>query len=164
MISDQLLRLADGQSLAGTEGEPTASRATTNVIDLDVVRDVGVGETLYARIRFDTTYTQTPAGGANALLVYGDNAALENAVTLCQLPFGSTTPPATDTVIYLPIPPISKLRLDVTGTAKKYLGMIWQIYGDEGSTITGGTWTVDIVTEVNMTEHAYGKNSTFKVV
>jgi hypothetical protein len=162
MIPDQLLRLADGQSLAGTS---PLSVVSTNVIDLDVVRDVGVGETLYVRIRFDTTYTQAPAGGANLLLVYGDDQTLSGPTTLLQLPFGSATPPAAGTVIYLPIPPMSKLRLDVTGTAKKYLGLLWQIYdAGSASTITGGTWTVDIVTEVNMTEHTYGKNSTFKVV
>lgn len=164
MIPDQLLRLADGQVLDGTESTVSASKATTNVIDLDVVRDVGVGETLYVRVRFDTLYTQTPAGGANILLAYGENESLGNAVTLLQLPFNSTGIPPAGTVVYIPIPPISKLRLDVTGTAKKYLGLIWQIYGNAGSTITGATWTVDIVSEVNMAEHTYGKNSTFKVV
>jgi len=160
MIADQLLRLASSQSIAGGEGETI----NTNVIDLDVVRNVGVGETLYVRIRFDSTYVQDPAGGTNIVLLYGEGSTLTGGVVIAQLPLNSGAIPAVGTVYYIPIPPMSKQLLTIPGSgAKKYLGIQWQIYGD-GTVVTGGTWTVDIVSEVNMVEQNYGKDATFKVV
>lgn len=158
MIPDQLLRLADGQAIAGsTSGTNTIY---TDVVDLDVVRDIGSGETLYVRIRFDTTYTQSPAGGTNIVLAYGESASLANAVTLLQLPFNSGAIPAAGSVYYLPIPPIAKDKLAIPGSGlKKYFGVRWEIYGT-GSVVTDGTWTVDVVTETNMCEHTYTKGFT----
>lgn len=149
MIPDQLLRLANGQAINGT-----TTSVYTDVVDLDTVRDVGSGETLYVRVRFDTLYTQAAAGGANILVAYGEDSSLLNAVNLALVPLTNTSIPASGTVFYIPIPPISKTRLTIPGSAKKYLGVIWQIYG-AGATIANGTWTVDIVTETNSCEHTY---------
>jgi hypothetical protein len=160
MIADQLLRLASSQSLAGVEN----GVVNTDVIDLDVVRNAGVGETLYVRIRIDSTYTQSPAGGTNIVLLYCEGPTFTGGITIAQLPLNNSAIPAAGTVYYIPIPPVSKQRLEIPGTgAKKYLGVQWQIYG-AGTVVTGGSWTVDIVTEVNMVEQDYGKDATFKVV
>lgn len=156
MIPDQLLRLADGQAINGT-----ATTVYTNVVDLDTVRDVGSGETLYVRVRFDTLYTQAASGGANILLAYGDDASLSNAANLALVPLTNTTIPAAGSVFYIPIPPIAKTRLTIPGSTKKYLGVAWQIYG-VGATIANGTWTVDIVTDINMAEHTYSVGFTVK--
>lgn len=161
MIPDQLLRLADAQSLNATLDQSVAS---TNVVDIDTLRNIGVGTPLYVRIRFDAAYTQS-AGGANAVLVYADDAAItSNVVTLAQLSFGNAAKPPAGTVVYMLIPPFAR-NASVTATltqsasipnnSKKYLGILWQTYS---GAITGtGTWTVDIVTEVNMVEHTYTK-------
>lgn len=154
MISDQLLRLADGQSLAIGIG---ASQASSNVIDIDTLRNLGVGESLFVRIRFDTAYTQA-SGGTNVLVVYADNSALTtNVVTLAQIPYSSTTIPAAQTVLYIPIPPVSRTSMTIPNDAKKYLGVLWQAYT---AAVTGGTWTVDVVTDVNMVENTYSKGFT----
>lgn len=168
MIPDQLLRLAEAQSLNATAG--ATATATTNVVDIDTLRNLGAGTPLYVRIKFNAAYTQA-SGGANAAVVYADNTALTtNAVTLSLLPFVSTAIPAAGTVVYIPIPPIQRAISPTTGlpvaavaglpqsavipnTSKKYLGVTWSAYT---TNITGtGTWTVDIVTETNLGEHAY---------
>jgi hypothetical protein len=160
MIADQLLRVADNQDIGGT-GSYTK---VTDVIDLDVIRNIGVGTPLYFRVRFNTLYTQSPSGGSNIVMYYGDDASLNNGVLCCQIPLGDTTIPSAGTVFYLPIPPIDKNRLAIPGSGlKKYIGIIWQAY-TAGSTIANAFWTVDIVTEVNMVEQNYGKDATFKVV
>lgn len=153
MIPDQLLRLADNQAINGE------STVVTNAVDLDTVRDIGSGETLYVRVMFNTLYAQVN-GGTNVVLVYADNVALDsNAVVLSQLPLNSGAIPPAGSVYYLPIPPIAKAKLTIPGTAKKYFGLQWQIYG-ETPAVSNGTWTVDIVTETNMCEHTYQKGFT----
>lgn len=164
MIPDQLLRLADAQSLNATLDQAVPS---TNVVDIDTLRNVGVGVPLYVRIRFNSAYIQS-AGGANAVVVYADNAAMTtNVVTLTQVSFANSAKPPAGTVIYMMIPPFARTSTVTANLAqsaiipndsKKYLGIIWQTYGGP---ITGtGTWTVDIVTEVNMVEHTYTKGFT----
>jgi hypothetical protein len=160
MIPDYLLRVADNQNIGGSGGYTVA----TNVVDLDTVRNIGVGTTLYFRVQFNTLYTQSPAGGSNIVMYYGEDAALANGVLCGQIPLGSAEIPPAGTVYYLPIPPLDKNRLAVPGNGlKKYIGLLWQGY-TAGSTIANAFWTVDIVTEVNMVEQNYGKDATFKVV
>jgi len=153
MIPDQLLRLAQNQAINGT------GTVVTDAIDLDTVRDIGSGETLYVRVEFHTLYTQT-SGGANIALVYANDATLiDSPVTLSQLPFNSGGIPPAGSVYYLPIPPIAKDKVTIPGTVKKYFGVQWQIYGAT-PTIANGSWTVDIVTETNRCEHTYTKGFT----
>lgn len=149
MIPDQLLRLADGQSIA------TGATVRTSAIDIDTLRDVGMGTTLYVRIRIDTAYTQA-SGGANINVGYADNDTASNFVTLSQFPLSSGgSVPAAGTVLYIPIPPTSKDRLGtLPNNTKKYFLVQFATYT---AATVGGTWTVDIVTEVNMAEHTYQK-------
>jgi len=152
MIPDQLLRLADGQSLAG------AGPINCSAIDIDTLRDIGTGTTLYVRVRFDTAYTQA-TDGANIEIGYADNDAALNLVILSQFPLGSgASVPAAGTVLYLPIPPISKVRLGTLPNATKKYFMVR--FAEYGANPVGGSWTVDIVTEVNMVEHTYTKGFT----
>lgn len=151
MIPDQLLRLADGQSLDGL------SAKYTNAIDLDTLRDIGTGTTLYVRIRFDTAYTQA-SGGADVYMWYADNDAGLSGVMLTKFQFGAAAAPAQGTVIYLPIPPISKARIGaLPNNTKKYFLVQFSPYT---AAPVGGSWTVDIVTDVNMVEHTYTKGFT----
>jgi hypothetical protein len=160
MIADQLLRVADNQDIGGTG----AYTKLTDVVDLDTIRNIGVGTPLYFRVRFNTLYTQSPAGGSNIVMYYGEDASLAGGVLCGQIPFGSTGLPAQGTVFYLPIPPIDKNRLAIPGNGlKKYIGLVWEGYTPT-SVIANAFWTVDIVTEVNMVEQNYGKDATFKVV
>lgn len=152
MIPDQLLRLADGQSLDG------AGPKITSAIDLDTLRDIGTGTTLYVRVRFDTAYTQA-TDGANVVMGYADTDTATNFVLLSQfqLAAGAGVPVA-GTVIYLPIPPISKARLGtLPNNTKKYFLVQ---FAEFGANPVGGSWTVDIVTDVNMVEHTYAKGFT----
>jgi len=153
MIPDQLLRLANGQSLASTAAK------TTSAIDLDTLRDIGTGTTLYVRVRFDSAYAQD-AGGANILIGYADNDSALNMVVLSQFQLSSAgSEPAAGTVIYLPIPPLSKVTLgNLPNNTKKYF--MARFVPFSATTLTGGSWTVDIVTEVNMVEHTYTKGFT----
>lgn len=150
MIPDQLLRVADGQAIA------TSGTVQTSAIDLDTLRDIGTGATLYVRIRVDTAYTQSNAGGggANINIGYADNDAASNFVMLSQFPLASGSGvPAAGTVLYFPIPPISKNRLGtLPNNTKKYFLVQFAPYTNP---TVGGTWTVDIVTEINMVEHTY---------
>lgn len=152
MIPDQLLRLADGQAIA------TAGTVQTSAVDIDTLRDVGMGTTLYVRIRIDTAYTQA-SGGVNINIGYADTDAAANFVMLSQFPLASGgSVPAAGTVLYLPIPPISKARLGaLPNNTKKYFLVQFATYT---AATVGGTWTVDIVTDVNMTEHTYTKGFT----
>lgn len=164
MIPDQLLRLADGQSLNATLDQTIAS---TNAVDIDTLRNIGVGTPLYVRIRFDSAYTQS-AGGANAVLVYADDAAFTtNVVSLAQLAFTSGAKPPAGTVVYLPIPPFARnasvtanltQSASIPNSSKKYLGILWQTFS--GAVTGTGAWTVDIVTDINMCEHTYAKGFT----
>ena len=159
MIPDQLLRLADGQSLTAATG----NTPTTNVVDIDTLRNLGVGTPLYVRIKFDTAYAQA-SGGVNVYVAYADNTALSpTAVELTRISLSSTAIPAAGTVLYLAIPPVAKVAtatsvpqsMVIPNDSKKYLGVVWQPFT---ANVTGtGTWTVDIVTEVNMVEHTYAK-------
>lgn len=153
MIPDQLLRLADGQSLVG-------SGVYTSAIDLDTLRDIGTGVTPYVRIRFDTTYTQVGGAGADILLWYSDSDTSQvNAIMVSKFQvYGGASSPAQGTVIYMPIPPTSKTRLGtLPNNAKKYFVVQFAPFTANPTT---GTWTVDIVTDVNMVEHTYTKGFT----
>jgi hypothetical protein len=162
MIPDQLLRLADGQSLTVATG----NTPTTNVVDIDTLRNLGVGTPLYVRIKFDTVYAQA-SGGVNVYVAYADDPALSTgSVELTRISLSSTAIPAAGTVLYLSIPPVAKVAtatsvpqsMVIPNNSKKYLGVVWQPFT---ANVTGtGTWTVDIVTEVNMVEHTYAKGFT----
>jgi len=117
-----------------------------------------MGTTLYVRVRIDTAYTQA-SGGVNINVGYADNDAASNFVMLSQFPLSSGgSVPAAGTVLYLPIPPISKVRLGtLPNNTKKYF--LVQFVAYTAATV-GGTWTVDLVTEVNMAEHTYQKGFT----
>jgi hypothetical protein len=152
MIPDYLLRLADGQSLDG------ATTKTTSAVDLDTLRDIGTGTTMYLRIRFDTAYTHS-TGGSNIVFGYADNDSASNLVILGQLQLGvGASVPAQGEVIYFTIPPLSKVKLGaLPNNTKKYF-LVQHV--PFSGTPSGGSWTVEIVTEINMVEHTYTKGFT----
>lgn len=158
MIPDQQLRLAETQSLV-TNANTTV--VCSNTIDLDTLRNIGVGTPLYVRIRFDSAIAQSASGGSNIFVVFADNEALtSNKVTLAQLGLVYNAVPPANGVLYIGIPPIARVASAtsapqsavIPGNAKKYFGVYIDVFTQA---FTAGSWTVDVVSDVNMVEHTY---------
>lgn len=77
MLHDAQLLFSDAQAV-------TAAAASTNIVDLGIARNIGVGENLYVVVTVDTTFADT---GSNSTLT----VALEGDSTTSFTPDGTQT-------------------------------------------------------------------------
>lgn len=156
MIADENLKLFNGAM-------PVPNTAT-DVIDGDVIRNLGVGTPLYVRVIYNTNVRANVDGsGLTFYVVYADDSALTSNpryMAVTNVFFGTGTGPSAGDVLYIPIPPVVNYaqggqRFE-SGTAafnaKKYVGVL--ISGYTWASATGNI-TIDIVTEVNRVENIY---------
>jgi hypothetical protein len=156
MIADENLKLYSGAM--------PANNTATNVVDGDVIRNLGVGTPLYVRVVYNTAVRANADGsGLTFYIVYADDAALTSNpryMSVTNVFFGTTTGPSAGDVLYIPIPPVVNYAQNgqrfESGTAafnaKKYIGVL--ISGYTWATATGNI-TIDIVTDVNRVENIY---------
>lgn len=154
MIADQNLQLWNG-------AVPNIS-TPTNVVDVDTLRNLGVGTPLYIRVNFNTDVrVNADSSGITFFVVYGNDSVLSQAryLTGPTVLVGTATGPSAGEVLYIPVPPVSHYAqggepFSTPDNAKKYFGMVFSGYN--WSTATGSV-TIDIVTEVNRVENIYAK-------
>lgn len=158
MIPDQLLQL--------WSGAVPAYNSASNSIDIDTLRNIGVGTPIYVRINFDTNVRADSNGSGLAFfLVYADNAALTSNVrylTSTNVLFGTATGPDAKEVLYIQIPPVSHYAeqgqaFSTPDNAKKFFGVVFAGYGWSSAS---GSVTIDLVTEINRVENIYAKGFT----
>lgn len=160
MIPDQLLQL--------WSGAVPAVNSASNSIDIDTLRNLGVGTTVYVRVNFDTNVRANANGsGLTFFLVYADDAALTTNVrylTSTSLNFGTASGPDATEVLYIPIPPVSSYAesgqaFSTPDNSKKFFGIVFGGY--TWATATGSV-TINLVTEINRVENIYAKGFTVK--
>jgi len=153
MIPDKNLQL--------WSGAVPALGSVSNVIDIDTLRNIGVGVPLYVRVNFDTNVRATSSGlGAITLyLTYGENQSLSNPTYSSTFPVSvnSSSGPNAGEVVYIPIPPIHTGSqgtglFSTPNASKKYFGVV---FGGYDWTDPTGSLTIDIVTEINRVENIY---------
>lgn len=159
MIPDQLLRLA-------TNKTPSIQGDISDVIDIDTLRNIGVGTPLYVRINFNTAMRANVNDSGLAFeLVVADNAALTtNRKVLCSTTIfvGIGNGPDANDVYYMPIPPIAEYAyaaetISIPDASKKYFGITYGGYTWGSLT---GNFTIDIVTDINRVSNTYAKGFT----
>lgn len=158
MIPDKNLQLWSGAI--------PAPNATSNVIDVDTLRNIGVGTPLYVRVNFDTNVRVDVAGGLAFSIGYGDDSALAGLryIATATVLVGTITGPDAGEVLYIPIAPIAHYSqqgqaFESPDNAKKYLGIV---FGGYTWTAASGSVTIDIVTEINRVENIYAGGFTVK--
>lgn len=129
MIIDGLLRLSDGQLLT------TGAAASTNVIDLNSARDIGVGKPLEIHVTVSTAFTSGGAGTlAIALQGSVDNSAWTTYYTTDT--FALATLVAGRQIVL----PLSRRK---AGAAKpRYIRLL---YTNATADFTGGAVKADVV-------------------
>lgn len=143
MITDKLLRLADAQAILGTD------IAATDVVDLLVARDVGEGTNLYMVVSVITAFAGGTSiefiakGSTDATIVTGDPTLVSTgAIALASLTAGAQ--------FVVRLPPL------IASLGYRYLGAFYDVTG----TMTAGTVTVDIVTEIQDGKKFYASGFT----
>ena len=133
----------------------------SNVIDIDTLRNIGVGTPLYIRVNFDTNVRANANGSQLGFeLIFATNATLSSGqkyANIVGVDFGTTTGPDAGEVLYIAIPPVSHFanigqKFESPDAASKYFGVKFNGYGWATAT---GSITIDIVTEVNRVENIY---------
>ena len=72
----------DAHNLFSDAQAITASAASTNIIDLGAIRDLGVGENLYVVVQFDVAFTDASSNSTVVPTVEtDDNASFSSATT-----------------------------------------------------------------------------------
>ena len=143
MITDKLLRLSDAQAILGTD------LAATDVVDLLTARDIGEGHALYMVVTVITTFTGGTSidfivkGSTDATIVTGDTTlGSSGAILLASLVAGAQFAVRIN-------PLIGSLGL-------RYLGAFYDVTG----TMTAGTVTTDIVTDIQDGKKFYASGFT----
>jgi hypothetical protein len=149
MYIDKNLNLATAASAIVNNG---SQLATTNVLDSGVLRNIGVGTTLYVRIQFTTSITQG-SGGFNIAAVYSSATALNaDVIETSRLSLVAADATA-GKIYYLPIAPstVAATKRWDTAPVEKYFGLVLTPFT---ANITAGAWTVDIVDSIgDFTDH-----------
>lgn len=141
MILDAELEFSDAQAV-------TAAAASTNIIDLGVARDIGVGEELYIRVGVETTMTDTGSDSTLAVtLETDDNAAFASAATVATL----VTIPAVSvagTEYYIRVP------IGTTVAVERYIRLL---YTPANGNLSAGAFDAHIVKDIQKyTDYASG--------
>jgi hypothetical protein len=143
MITDKLLRLSDAQAILGTD------LAATDVVDLLTARDIGEGHALYMVVTVITAFAGGTSidfvvkGSTDATIVTGDTTLGSSGA----IPLASLTAGAQFAVRINPV--IGSLGL-------RYLGAFYDVTG----TMTAGTVTTDIVTDIQDGKKFYASGFT----
>lgn len=143
MITDKLLRLSDAQAILGTD------LAATDVVDLLTARDIGQGTDLYMVVTVITAFAGGTSidfivkGSTDATIVTGDTTLGSSGA----IPLASLTAGAQFAVRINPV--IGSLGL-------RYLGAFYDVTG----TMTAGTVTTDIVTDIQDGKKFYASGFT----
>lgn len=131
--------LMDNELLFCEDLAVTAAANATNVVDLGVARDVGVGENLYVMVA--VTETMDDASDNSTLtvnLVTDDNAALTSPATVTAL----VTIPATTaagTIYYVRLP------VETTVAYQRFLGIA---FAPANGDLSAGKFTVGLVKDI----------------
>lgn len=141
MILDKQLEFSSEQAV-------TASAASTNVIDLGVARDIGVGEELY--IRIGVTETMDDSGDDSTLTVSlqtDDNEAFNSASTVATLVvIPAVTAAGTEYFIKVPIATLNAFE--------RYIRLY---YTTTGGDLSAGKFDANIVKDIQKyTNYASG--------
>lgn len=107
MYVDSLLEFADSQAL-------TADAPSTNVIDLSLARDIGVGRELYVVVQVDSAIT----GTLQVNVETDDNDAFSSATVSADIGSFAASAAAGDQLIYKLSPAVMNeqyVRLDFNG-------------------------------------------------
>lgn len=132
MLMDAELLFSEAQAI-------TAAADSTNVVDLGVARDIGVGEELYIMVLVTTTLDD--AGDDSTLtvsLVTDDNAALSSDAVVQEL----VTIPATTaagTVYFFRLTP------EILEAYQRYIGLAYTL---SGGNLSAGAITAGIVKDI----------------
>jgi hypothetical protein len=146
-------------------GAVPARTTASNSIDLDTLRNIGVGTPLYMRVNFNTNLRADAPGQLQFEVVFATNGNLTTGLkylNIVGVDFTTTTGPDAGEVLYIAIPPVSHFanlgtKFETPDAASKYFGFIFAGYGWASAS---GSVTVDIVTEVNRVENIYDKGFT----
>jgi hypothetical protein len=133
MIQDAFLQFSAAQAV-------TATAASTNVIDLGLGRDIGIGESLEVDIRCNTTVTAAGAATVNFQLQTADDAAFTaNVQTIVQ----TDAIPKASLVLGASIP----LHIDRSSPypARRYMRLNYLV---GTGPLTAGSFTAGIVKNV----------------
>lgn len=141
MFLDKQLMFSEGQTV-------TATANSTNVVDLNTVRDIGIGERLYLALIVTEAMTDSGSDTTVAVsLVTDDNESLTTPATVQAL---VTIPAlaAAGTIYYFPVPQ------KILNAYERYVGLTYTIANGSLST---GKFTAGIVKDVqNYRNYASG--------
>lgn len=131
--------ILDAQLEFSSEQAVTAAAASTNIVDLGVARDIGVGEETY--IRIGVTETMDDTGDDSTLAVTletDDNEAFASASTIATL---VTIPAVTlaGTEYYI------KLPIAITQAYQRYIRLQ---YTPSGGDLSAGKFDANIVKDI----------------
>jgi len=96
MFVDSQLLFSDEQNLAAI----TTSGASTNLVDLGAVRDIGTGEALYLVLNVDLALTDTGSNSTVTVDIQTDDNASFSSNTTAQVAFTIAATAAAGTVYY----------------------------------------------------------------
>lgn len=131
--------ILDSQLLFSEEQAITAAADSTNVVDLGIARNIGVGEELYIFILVTTAFTDSGSDSTlNVDLVTDDNAALSSDSVVMDL---VTIPAlaAAGTYYTFRVPPA------ILNAYERYIGLA---YTPANGNLSTGSITAGIVKEV----------------
>lgn len=138
----------DAQQLFSDSQVVTASANSTNVMDLKVARDVGIGESSWIFIL--VTEAMTDAGGDSTVtvsLITDDNAALSSESVVQQLVVIPAST-AAGTLYVFPLPAA------VLNEYEQYIGLDYTV---TGGNLTTGKFTAGLVKDIqHVTNYASG--------
>lgn len=146
MITDGLLWLS-GAPGAATGQAVTATAVSTNTIDLSQARDVGAGETLFARFYVDTAVTAAGAATVRFEVITSASADLSSPTVIgasgdigkASLTLGAR--------VSVPVP--ANL---ITPLGQRYLGVRYTV---STGPLTAGTFTAFITTADDNAQKSY---------
>jgi len=141
MILDSQLEFSSAQAV-------TASAASTNLVDLGIARDIGVGEDLWIRIGVTTAMTDSGSDSTiTVTLQTDDNASFSSAATVATLVvIPATTAAGVEYYIKLPAAVLAEYERYIRG-----------YYTAANGNLTTGSFDMNIVKDIqHYTDFASG--------
>jgi len=138
MYMDKQLEFSDGQAI-------TATADSTNVIDLGVGRNLGVGERLYLMLDVTEAFTDSSSDSTvTVTLTTDDNESLSSDTVIATFPVFAA----------LSAVGVHYYNLPIDVTYERYLGLVYTV---ANGSLTTGKFKASIVKDIQKyTAHASG--------